>query len=270
MAAPETRARRHQSPLVRGSYEELLRFVRYYRHFGTPTIIGGWAVYFYNPYYGSVDIDVVGQSFRGSYDVIERYERSHGYTIAQNDPLGIEVVASKPIYKSKKKIGDMEIDACSYEQRGASSFHEDEKKRLPYSLCNREEHRKEVAMKRDCICYVPCRALLTLFKVKARRDRSFDLRSKGASMNLSRLEWLRGKVVKDGSDIISLLDDKGGRAILSDEMDLGQMKRISSSHKITDMVVETLKEVLMDKNALSLYNRAVNRKTLLNSVEKLG
>ncbi|MHB2037195.1 MAG: hypothetical protein ACYCPW_10715 [Nitrososphaerales archaeon] len=130
MATERRKRRRLQSPLVRGSYEELLRFLRYYRHFGTPTIIGGWAVYFYNPYYGSVDIDVVGPSFRGSfYDVIETYERSHGYTIAPNDPFGIEVVASKPIYnKSKRKIGDMEIDACSYEQSSASIFHEDEKK----------------------------------------------------------------------------------------------------------------------------------------------
>ncbi len=57
----------------------------------------------------------MGPSFRGSfYDVIETYERSHGYTIAQTDPLGIEVVANKPIYnKRKRKIGEMEIDACS-------------------------------------------------------------------------------------------------------------------------------------------------------------
>ena len=46
--------------------------------------------------------------------MIERYKRSHGYTIRPNDPLGIEVVASKPICANgRKKIGDMEIDACS-------------------------------------------------------------------------------------------------------------------------------------------------------------
>ena len=263
--------KRSQSPLVKGSYEELLRFLQYYRHFGTPTIIGGWAVYFYNPYYGSVDIDVVGPSFKGSfYELIERYERSHGYTIVQNDPLGIEVVASRPIYKGKKKIGDMEIDACSYEQGGASTFHEDEAKRLPYSLCSKDVNRREVTIRKDCVCYVPSRALLTLYKVKARRDRSFDIASKGASMNPSRLEWLRGKVVKDGSDIIALLDDHGRRSLLSDGLDFGQIKRISSRHKITDMVSETLREVLTDKNALSLYNRVVDTKELLNSVEKLG
>jgi hypothetical protein len=109
--------RRGQPPLVRASYEELLSFLRYFRHFGTPIIIGGWAVYFYNPYYGSVDIDVVGPSLRGTfYETIERYERSHGYVITQNDALGIEVTASKPIFnkgskKKRRKIGDMQIDA---------------------------------------------------------------------------------------------------------------------------------------------------------------
>ena len=215
----------------------------------------------------------MGPSFRGSfYDVIETYERSHGYTIAPSDPLGIEVVASKPIYnKSKKKIGDMEIDACSYEQSSASIFHEDEKKRLPYSLCERAGHRKQVAIRRDCICYIPSRALLTLFKVKARRDRSFDIKTKGATMNPSRLEWLRGKVIKDGSDIIALLEDKSGRrAFLNEAVDFAQMKKIAASHKITDLVRETLKEVLKDEGAISLYNRPVDTKTLLISVEKLN
>lgn len=229
-------------------------------------------MYFYNPYYGSVDIDVVGPSFRGSfYEVIERYERSHGYAIIPNEPFGIEVVASKPLYRGKKKIGEMEIDACSYGQNSASLFHEDETKHLPYSLCGREDHRREAVIAKDRICYVPSRALLTLFKVKARRDRSFDISARGATMNPSRLEWLRAKVVKDGSDIIALLDDKNrrGRELLNDQLDFAQMKRIASAHEITDLVRETLQEVLKDNSAFSLYNRYVERKALLQSVEAL-
>jgi len=61
---------------VRESYNELVSFLRYFRHHGTLVVIGGWAVYFYNPYYGSVDIDVVGPSMNGSFDeIIEAYER---------------------------------------------------------------------------------------------------------------------------------------------------------------------------------------------------
>jgi len=179
------------------------------------------------------------------------------------------VVASKPIYKGKKKAGDMEIDASSYEQSSAGLFHEDGRKRLPYSLCEQEGHRKEVVIANDCICYVPSRALLTLFKMKARRDRLFDIKNKGATMNPSSVEWLRGKVTKDGSDIIALLDDKGKKALLNDKVDFAQMKRIASSCRITNMAVETIKEVLKDKNVISLYNRTIDTKTLLRSVEQL-
>lgn len=96
---------------VKASYEELISFLRHFRHFGAPVIVGGWAVYFYNPYYGSVDIDVVGPSLRGSFDeIIEGYERSHGYEILPLDTLGTEITACKPIYsKGRKKVGEMEI-----------------------------------------------------------------------------------------------------------------------------------------------------------------
>ncbi len=77
-------------------------------------------------------------------------------------------------------------------------------------------------------------------------------------------------MAKDGSDIIALLDDKSERALLNDKVDFAQMKRIASGHKVTDMAIETLKEVLKDESAISLYNRTVDRKTLLKSVEKLG
>ncbi|MHB1908006.1 MAG: hypothetical protein ACYCQJ_03930 [Nitrososphaerales archaeon] len=186
-----------------------------------------------------MDIDVVGPSLRGAfYETIERYERSHGYVITQNDALGIEVTASKPIFNrrsKKRKIGDMEIDAWSYEQTGASSFHEDPSKLLPYSLCDREANRRLVNLARNCVCYSPSRALLTLYKVKARRDRTYDVRTRGATMDPWRLEWLRGKIVKDGTDILALLDDRresGSEPILNEPLDEGQLAEIASEFRI--------------------------------------
>ncbi len=52
-------------------------------------------------------------------------------------------------------------------------------------------------------------------------------------------------------------------------VDFAQMKKIAASHKITDLVRETLQEVLKDERAISLYSRPVDRKALLRSVEKL-
>lgn len=259
------------SALVRASYKELVSFLRHFRHFGTPVIIGGWAVYFYNPYYGSVDIDVVGPSHRGAFDaIIEGYERSHGYEIIQQDPLGTEITASKPIRsKTGKKMGDMEIDACSYQRVGVSKFHEDNSKSLPYSLCERDGCKNEVRIAKDCVCYVPSKALLTLLKVKARRDRLYDIRARGATMNPSRLAFLRGKAVKDGSDIIALMDPEERRALLNGRMDFSQMRALASESNITELVVDTLQEVLKDRNALSLYGRKVDTEALLKAVAGL-
>jgi hypothetical protein len=139
----------------------------------------------------------------------------------------------------------MEIDACSYEQARASAFHEDSLKLLPYSLCDRHANRRLVNLEENCVCYAPSRALLTLFKIKARRDRAFDLHTEGATMNPSRLEWLRAKIVKDGSDIIALLNDSSNRmkrAILSERLDYDQIREIGTAQHIGDIVIcSTLK-----------------------------
>lgn len=257
---------------VRTSYRELVSFVRYFRHFGAPVIVGGWAVYFYNPYYGSVDIDVVGSSHRDAFDeIIEGYEKSHGYEILQQDALGTEITASKPIYsKGGRKIGDMEIDACTYERSGASQFHEGGSKALPYSLCERDGCKREISIARDCACYVPSKALLALFKVKARRDRQYDIRTKGATMNAARLAWLRGKVAKDGSDIIALLDPKERRSIMKDAMDYAQIRALAVEFGLTDLVTDTLRDVLKDRGALTLYGRSVDTSLLLRSVTRIN
>ena len=97
-------------------------------------------------------------------------------------------------------------------------------------------------MAKDAVCFVPSKALLALFKVKARRDRLYDIRTKGATMNPARLAWLRGKVAKDGSDIIALLDPKERGAILEDEMDYAQVSALASGFGIRDLVRGALEQ----------------------------
>ena len=47
--------------LAEESFEELKELLRWFSHSGpVPTLIGGWAVWLYNSYFGSVDIDIVG------------------------------------------------------------------------------------------------------------------------------------------------------------------------------------------------------------------
>src|SRR5207245_5674465 len=78
--------------------------------------------------------------------------------------------------------------------------------------------------------------------VKARRDRLYDIRTKGATMNPARLAWLRGKVAKDGSDIIALLDAKERGVILEDEMDYAQVSALASGFGIRDLVRGALEQ----------------------------
>lgn len=254
-------------PLVKASYDELVSFVRHYRHHGTPIIIGGWAVWFYNPYFGSVDIDVVGPSYRGEfYRIIEEYEHTHGYQTA-SDLLGVEAVASKPIISEGKKVGDMEIDACSFEQAGASEFHENRSLALPYSLCGEPGNRREVKIARDCVCYAPSKALLAMFKIKAYRDRSYDIMSKGATMDPERLVWLQTKVAKDATDIVALLDPRRRGGLLADKIDHGQLKRIAKTRNLEEFVTKTLNQVLSSREALSSYGRVINLKAVRASVD---
>jgi hypothetical protein len=164
----------------------------------------------------------------------------------------------------------MEIDACSYEQPAVGEFHEDKSKILPYALCERDGCKAEVSIANGCICYVPSKPLLTLFKVKARRDRSYDITTKGPTMGSSKLEWLRSKVTKDGSDIIGLLDPAVRPAMLNEEMNYQQMRALASESKLTALVTETLQNVLVDEHALSLYGHQVNSRAILKHLASVN
>jgi len=115
---------------------------------------------------------------------------------------------------------------------------------------------------------VPSKALLALFKVKARRDRSYDIRKKGATMNPSKLAWLRGKFAKDGSDIIALFDPRDRGAMLKDAMNYAQIQTLAAEFGLTDLVTDTLQEVLKDRRSLTLYGRRVDTSLLLKSVAR--
>ena len=235
------------------SYKELLRFLRYYRNFGTPIIIGGWAVYFYNPYFGSVDIDIVGPSMGGAFhDALDSYVHANGYSLVPMDAMGLQVAPVKEIRKKGTVVANVELDAATFEDPAAGRFHEHSKKELPFSLCWEEEYRREVMLAEDCVCHVPSKSLLLLYKIKALRDRSFDLMAKAATMPSRRVEWLRGKVVKDRTDILALLDPDPRNPLIKESVDEAQIKIICTKCKI-GFCLETLEQVADNKQALTKY-----------------
>lgn len=206
--------------LAEHSFEEMQDLLLWFHHQGpVPIIIGGWAVYSYNSYLGSVDIDLVGPSMGGLFDAtLEGFERERGYQAVTSGPMYLGTSFRKPIYEEDEVVGYMEIDACTYEN-DLKSFHEDERKELPYSLCGRPGLVTDVTMGHNCEAKIPSKSLLFLYKLKALRDRSYDVEEGLGVLGAERLAWLRSKIIKDASDLISLLDPNPDTSIITQAID---------------------------------------------------
>jgi hypothetical protein len=256
--------------IVEDSYQELTSLLKWFSlHGPIPIIIGGWAVYFYNSYFGSIDIDTVGPSHQGRFiDLIERYERTHGYEFTARDELGLEITSRKPVYQNDKLIGYIEIDACSFEDPKPGSFHENPQKLLPYTLTAKKQYQNEIKLEEDTICYIPTKPLLTLYKIKAARDRAYDLRTKGAIMEVAKAERLRGKLTKDRADVLALLDPQPKKYILKEEFDIEVFHRLVEELNL-DFITETLTELPKYNDSIQLYNPTFNSKQIQEWIEKI-
>ena len=250
------------------SYKELLNLLEWYSLFGPiPTLVGGWAVFVYNSYFGSVDIDLVGPSMGGRFlDIVERYERVHSYEEVKTLGLGVESAYRKPIVKEEKFHGYVEIDVCTYES-DVGSFHEDPDRKLPYALCDDPKLRRKVTFNEKRAVYVPRKPLLFLYKLKALRDRAFNLKTRGAIMRAERREWMRSKLEKDGSDLIALLDPRPQRYIVKERFNFGSLKRLIERHNL-HFTLESVKELPNMKGSLERHAN-IDRKTVERRVKTL-
>ncbi|MCI0497194.1 MAG: hypothetical protein L0Z54_02740 [Thermoplasmata archaeon] len=181
------------SDLVRASREEVKAIFQWTAEREPmdrpPTVlIGGWAVYTYNPYYGSLDIDLVTSSRTRSSLTShlvdargfrwERYQDGQGKSVA------------KPVGR-----GLLNVDFAT---RETPSLYEGTKEDLPFRLLDDNT----VRMDMDGIPVpVPTPSLLLLMKMKAAWDRNWRL-SNGKSTDRG---WETGKLVKDRADILALL-----------------------------------------------------------------
>jgi hypothetical protein len=245
--------------LVTDSYKELTSLLEWFSKFGPiPTIIGGWAVYCYNSYFGSIDIDLVGPSHQGRFiDIIERYERTHGYEFTAKDEFGLEVTSRKPVRQNGSLIGYMEIDACTFDDPSPARFHENPQKQLPYALTAEKQHRREVKLAKDAVCYTPTKPLLLLYKTKAARDRAYDLRTKGTTMASAKAERLRGKLTKDRADLLALLDPQPTKCIIEEEFDNDAFSRLLKRLHL-EFILETLASLPKCSDSIRLYNPTLN------------
>lgn len=239
--------------LAKHSFDELLSLLDWFTRRGPiPTIIGGWAVYFYNSYLGSVDIDLVSYSMGGMFDqLLLDFERSQGYEEVKTDPLGLGKSYRKPVMEEGRVVGDVEVDACTFES-DPRVFHEDDSKELPYELCGRKNLLTRVDLDYGRAAYIPVKPLLFLYKLKAFRDREYDLRTRGAVLSASRREWLRSKWVKDGSDMIAILDPAPETSVVDQVFDPNVFWSIVGEYDL-GFCLETVKRLPTLKESIALY-----------------
>lgn len=192
--------------IISQSLEELRFIFNWVRERGETSgnpvtvLIGGWAVDAYNPWYGSVDIDLVTNS---------RTKNSLKYTLKNERGYGTYEMwgESKSVSKQTgdSNIKEIIIDFIYREQIKFQGILVDFDFNIPIEQTTIKEIRGEV------FAIVPTRSLLLLMKLKAAWDRTYRIR-----YNKSQNEdWERGKLIKDYADIIALIDPEHGGAELN-------------------------------------------------------
>lgn len=195
-----------------------------------PVLVGGWAVFSYNPYQKSQDIDLVlSSSHRSSLLYWLRTER--GYET--RDPM------AHGWRGAVKRIPELDdrivVDVGGFDEEYPL---EGRSERLDFQEAIEHSAQHEVAGSR---IRVPTRSLLLLYKAKAAWDRSHRLDRETSSDP----ERDRQKLTKDRTDILALADPS-----LTAPWDLGYLQE-----KLEELpvLVEVLQEVDRSEDAVQRY-----------------
>jgi hypothetical protein len=209
-------------------------------------LIGGWAVDAYNPWYGSIDIDLVTNS-RTKNTLKQFLKRERGYD-SYRIPGGINTV-SKPT--GDREIREIIIDFIPRERM---KF---EGRDLYIDFDIQKEHTEVREIRGGISAAVPKRSMLIILKLKASWDRSFRLNSKTSTDT----DWERGKLVKDYADIIAVLDTSYGGT----EIDLNFL---GDKLDEFDFLSECLRRIPENHDAIGKYNR-MDQRTVRETIERL-
>ncbi len=159
----------------------------------TTVLIGGWAVDSYNPWYGSVDIDLItNNSTRNSLNYYLRKERDFVPYRLPGQPRSVKKVT---------KAGSVIIDFATREKPFPFEGNDEY---LDFSILDGNTETR--AIRGNIEMAVPNRATLIVLKLKAVWDRNTRI-SQRKSYDV---EWESGKLAKDYADILALIDPNNG------------------------------------------------------------
>lgn len=180
--------------ITQESYREIQRLALWAKARGPLFyLIGGWAAWRYHRGYGSRDIDVIFPNQTILEAFLTDYYQSNGYK-----RTGGLITPSyhKPV-STPNGTQYIEIDAAQLDN--GFPFHENTSLDLPYRLL---ETNNQIWRVEDQEVLMPTPELLMLQKVKACRDRSWDLDHR--DVDAARAAFLRSKIAKDAYDIRGL------------------------------------------------------------------
>lgn len=159
-------------------------------------LFGGWAVDAYNPYLGSVDIDIVTNS-QTKHSLMYHLKSYEGYRYHDQFPLGKTVLKDFPPHGSV--ILDFERRELNYPFQGHPN--------PPFTLEILTENTITATIRGRVPMVIPNRATLVFLKLKAAWDRTYRLEH---NIPVIDSEWEMGKAVKDQADILALIDPNAG------------------------------------------------------------
>ncbi len=226
-----------QRTIINASLEELIEIFRWVHprekkeKYPVTVLVGGWAVYSYNQWYGSVDIDLVTNN--KTRQSLVWYLRNKRAFFPQRDEM-----APATVVKNAQE-GKIMIDFGSREDIYRFEGRCEE---CPFSLLDGRTATRDIGAGFPVV--VPERTLLMIYKLKASWDRSFRILNGTSSDE----EWERGKLRKDRADILALLDPAAGGT----EIDLQYLG--DRLHEFP-FLVEMLQEIPDDNDAIRMYHR---------------
>lgn len=222
---------------ISSSLEELIEIFRWVRAHEkdesepVTVLIGGWAVYSYNPWYGSVDIDLVTNN-RSRQDLMWYLRNERGFVPQRDDMAPTTVAKDVPEGKIIIDFGSRE-DICRFEGRD---------EQCSFALLDRHAQVREIVTGFPVI--VPEQTLLIIFKLKAAWDRSFRIQN----CRSSDAEWETGKLKKDRADILALIDP----GVRDTEIDIQYLGEKLQEYPF---LVQMLQEIPEDVDAINMYRR---------------
>ncbi len=215
------------------SLKELANFAKWMNEIlgHHPIIIGGWAVYFYNPTgLGSRDVDVIFPTWEMRDRVATLYLVNNGYELKRRAFGEAEWIK---LLEPDNPDSETYLDICTLQDK---NLVHGRKLEIPWSIATRWRH--SVTMEGEEI-FIPDPEPLLVLKVKAAWDRNYDLMKKGGDTFLS------DKIRKDRFDILSILSKC--------EINRNIVAEIVLKHEFKELFVETLGRVFSDYEVIERH-----------------